>query len=284
MGFKFSQGVVDALAAGCGWGDILKWSTCVVYSGSQPTTPESAATAGTELVRFTTSAGALTSETRATGLVDFTSATGNCTALTVGGTSVIGGTVTYTTPTALAAAVAASINSTFTFPDYYAVVGGTTVGSVTYGSDAKIVYIIAPKGSGTSLNGLTVACTVAAGSVAINGGSSTTLGGTGSTAGVAATNGLMITYPATSGTITSSGTWSGTASATGNAGWFRFLCTPNYDTGLTNLATTGDSEKLILRIDGTIGTSGADMIVSSTSITSGVLQTVSSFALTVPSA
>jgi hypothetical protein len=284
MAIKLSQGVVNSLAMGQGWGEVIRNSVCIVYSGAQPSTPETGAAVGTELVRFTLSSGALTAETRATALVDFTSATGNCTALTIGGVSIIGGTVTYTTPTALAAAVAASINSTWSFPDYYAVVGGTIVGSITYGSDPKIIYIIAPKNSGTALNGLTVACTVAAGSVALNGGSSTTLGGTGATAGVAAVNALSMTYPPTAGVTSKSGTWTGTASATGTAGWFRIICDPNYDTGLATLSTTNDDARLIKRIDGSVGTSGADMLVTSAAITSTVSQTVTAFTLTVPSA
>lgn len=283
MSIRLSQGVVNAQAMGNGWGEIIKNSICVVYSGAQPTTADLAATPGTELVRFSLSSGAVTNPTRATALVDFTNTTGNLTVLTIGGTSIIGGTITYTSATQLAADTVTSINNTWTFPDYYAVVGGTSIGSVTYGSDPKIVYIIAPKNSGTSLNGLTVAGTVAGGTFAINGGSSTTLGGTGATAGVAAVNALSMLYPAVGGTTSKSGTWSGTASATGTAGWFRLLCTPNFDTGLTTLSTSNNDAYLILRIDGTIGTSGADMLVTSTSLVSAVSQTVTSFSLTVPS-
>lgn len=287
MALRFSQGVVNNLAMGQGWGDILKNSTCVVYSGSQPTTADLAATPGTELVRFTTSGSALTAETRAAFKITLTGATGNITALTVGGVSIIDLTAlpTFTTVAALVTSAISSINSTWSYPDYYAVASGTTVGSQTYGSvDTASFWVIAPKNSGTNLNALTVACTVASGSApSINGGSSTTVGGTGAVAGVAASNGLVMTYPASGGVISKYGTWSGTASASGTAGWFRILCTPNFDTGLTNLSSSSDDAKLILRIDGTIGTSGSDMIVTSTSITSAVSQTVSTFSLTVPS-
>jgi len=303
MAIKLSRGVVNALAMGMGWGDIIRNSVCVVYAGAQPSTADIGATGGSELCRFWGSATPTAVETRATALIDFTNTTGNCTALTVGGTSIISGAVTYSTPTALAAAVAANINSYWTYPDYRAVVGGTTVGAVTYGSDAKIVYIIAPKNSGISLNGLTVATTVAAGTAAINGGSSTTLGGTGSTAGIAAAGTLDLTYPADTGMVSKSGTWqtanatqtvtgtaggsytsgAGGASASGTAVWFRLICNPNYDTGLITLSTTNDDAYLIHRIDGSVGTSGADMLVTSSAITSGVSQTVTSFTLTVPS-
>ena len=288
MSLKFSQGVVNALAMGNGWGDVIKNSTVVVYSGAQPSSPDIAATAGTELVRFTTSSGSLTAETRAAFKITLTGATGNVTALTVGGVSIIDLTAlpTFSTVAALVTSCISSINSTWSYPDYYAVASGTTVGAVTYGSvDTASFWVIAPKNSGASLNSLTVACTVASGSApSINGGSSTTVGGSGAVAGDVATNGLAMTYPPTAGVISKAGTWSGTASATGNAGWFRVLCTPNYDTGLTNLSTTSDDARLIMRIDGTVDTSGADMIVTSKSITATVAQTVSTFALTVPAA
>ena len=287
MSLRFSQGVVNNLAVGNGWGDVIKGGTCVVYSGSQPTTADQAATAGTELVRFTIGSGALTAETRAAFKITLTGATGNVSALTVGGVSIIDLTAlpVFSTVAALVTSCISSINSSWTYPDYYAVPAGTTVGSVTYGTiDTASFYVIAPKNAGTALNSLTVVCTVASGTApVINAGSSTTVGGAGGTVGVANTNGLYMTYPAVAGAITKAGTWSGTASQTGTAGWFRILCTPNYDTGLTNLSTTSDDAKLIMRIDGTIGTSGADMIVTSTTVTSAVSQTVTTFTLTVPS-
>lgn len=287
MSLKFSQGVVNSLAVGNGWGDIIKNGVCVVYSGNQPQTADLAATAGTELVRFTTGSATITPETRAAFKVTLTGATGNVTALTVGGVSIVDLSVlpAFTTVSALVTSMISAINSTWSYPDYYAIASGTTVGSVTYGTtDTASFWVIAPKNSGASLNALTISCTVASGSApSINGGSSTTVGGTGAIAGVAATNGLSMTYPATSGTITKSGTWSGTSSAGGTAGWFRIICTPNYDTGLSNLSTVSDDARLIMRIDGTIGTSGADMLVTSTLIAQNISQSVSSFSLTVPS-
>jgi hypothetical protein len=146
-------------------------------------------------------------------------------------------------------------------------------------------YIIAPKNSGASLNAQEVVCAVASGTPpAINDGDSTTIGGTSGIAGVAAVNGLSILYPAVGGVMSKSGNWKGTASASGTAGWFRILCTPNYDAGTTTLATTGDDAYRIMRIDGNVSTSGADMLVSSAVITSGIEQAVTSFSFTVPAA
>lgn len=67
-------------------------------------------------------------------------------------------------------------------------------------------------------------------------------------------------------------TWSGTAVATGTAGWFR-------------LAVTGDSgasSSTDCRIDGAIATSSAELNMASTSIVTSSVQTISVFQLTIP--
>jgi len=68
-------------------------------------------------------------------------------------------------------------------------------------------------------------------------------------------------------------TWSGVASATGTAGWFRFYA---------NATDAGALSTTLPRIDGSIGTSGADLNMSSTAITSGATYTIDSFKLTLP--
>jgi len=301
MSLRFSQGVVNNVAIGEGWGDVVKNSVCVVYSGSQPATPEVAATVGTELVRFTLASGALTAETRAVAKIvlaayDATSNVVNL-GLNVGASAVVsltGGNVTgYASLALFTQATVDAINNNWTYPDFRAVMGGAVVGSVTYGTaGAGEFYVIAPKNSGTAFNTATITFANTVITADINGGGTPTTtetaafapGTGGSTAGVAAVNGLTMTYPASAGAISNYGVWSGVASATGTAGWFRILGTPNYDTGLTTLSTSGNDTLFQMRIDGTVGTSGADMIVTSTAVTSAVTQTVSSFALTVPSA
>jgi len=88
-----------------------------------------------------------------------------------------------------------------------------------------------------------------------------------------ATNGLEM-KKTISGTMSkaSDETWSGAAVATGTAGWFRFYDN-NEDTG---------ADATACRFDGTVGTSGAQLIVSSTSIVSGATVTVDSFDITLP--
>lgn len=88
-----------------------------------------------------------------------------------------------------------------------------------------------------------------------------------------------ITLPADSfgaaaaGVIAKAGTWQDTsADATGTATWFRIRQTG--DLGTTN--TTDE------RIDGTVGTSGADLNLDNTSIATGQQVTINTFTLTQP--
>ena len=305
MALKFSQGVVNSLAMGMGWGDIMQNSVCVIYSGSQPATPEVAATAGTELVRFTLGGATLTPETRAWSRFVIAGSSGTVNlGLNLGASvvmSLTGSNVAYTSSLlATKNAVVAAINNNWTYPDFYAVPAGTTIGGITYGTAVDGEFIVfAPKNSGVTFNTATVTFANTTMTGAINGGAATTTatgafasatngatGGSGASGlGVAATNGLTMSYPPIAGSISKAGTWSGTASVTGSAGWFRVLCTPNWDAnGTANISTANDDARLILRIDGSVGTSGADMIVSSTSITSAIVQTASAFSLTVPAA
>ena len=68
--------------------------------------------------------------------------------------------------------------------------------------------------------------------------------------------------------------WSGVASASGTASYFRLVV--NTDTGV--LSTTE------IRVQGTVGTSGADINMSSVSIVSGATQTIDTWDLTMPAA
>jgi hypothetical protein len=68
-------------------------------------------------------------------------------------------------------------------------------------------------------------------------------------------------------------TWSGTAGAEGTAGWFRLF----EATGNPAIQSTTES-----RIDGNVATSGANMNMSNTFIANGAVQTISTFAITMP--
>lgn len=295
MALRFSTGVVNAIAYGMGWGDILKNSVIDVYSGSQPVTASTAAT-GTKLCRFTTSGGAFTSETRAAAKLVIAGGSGSIDTINVAGLPLLSTTVPYNTSVAQTMAdVISNINANPRNMGFFAVTGGGTIGTVTYGAaNAGEFYIVAPKNSGTYWNSLLLTTTSSTLTIAINtdaspstsesGGFAAVSGDSvsGFTTGVACINGLVMTFPAIAGLISKSGIWSdASADATGTAGWFRILCTPNFDAGTTDLLTTGNSAYQVLRIDGSLGTSGADMTISNTNITAAATQTVNQFDLTI---
>ena len=88
------------------------------------------------------------------------------------------------------------------------------------------------------------------------------------------TNGLEF-GEASSGELekASTETWSMSAVATGTAGWFRLK---------GNATDAGGVSTALPRIDGSVGTSGSDLNMSSTSITSGNTYTIDSFKFTLP--
>jgi hypothetical protein len=68
-------------------------------------------------------------------------------------------------------------------------------------------------------------------------------------------------------------TWQDVGLASGTAGYFRFVA---------NATDAGGASTTLPRIDGSVGTSGADLNMSSTSIASGSTYTIDSFQLTLP--
>lgn len=105
-------------------------------------------------------------------------------------------------------------------------------------------------------------------------------GATGTLLGTVSVNGggTGLTFDAASAGVISKAaaeTWRFTGVAAGTAGWYRF-----YPAGGTpgNLSTTE------ARIDGSIGTSGADMNVSNLAIEVGQINTIDSYTFTMPAA
>lgn len=88
-------------------------------------------------------------------------------------------------------------------------------------------------------------------------------------------NGLNFATASNGVLLKASDIWSGVAIANGTAGWFRFYGN-TLDTGATD--TTGT----VIRLDGSVGTVSADLIVTSTNIVSGATITVDSCSLTIP--
>ena len=85
--------------------------------------------------------------------------------------------------------------------------------------------------------------------------------------------GMHFETAATAGVLPkkASETWSGTAVATGTAGWFRIRATTDAGTGASTTAS---------RVDGAIATSGAEMTLGSLTLTSGAPFVMSSGSVT----
>lgn len=234
-------------------------SNCVlkVYSGAQPATADAAPT-GTLLVTYSKAGGALTREVRATGTVTLTGGgAGSVDTITVNAIDVLGGSVPFNTTLAQTATdVATAINNN---PKNH-LFEASAVGAV--------VTLKAKPGLGAVPNGWVVAGT----------NTTITTSYVNMASGVTAVNalnwgdaaaGILVKLP--------TDVWQGTAVATGTAGYFRF------EASVTDAGAL-DSTESVLRIDGAIANSGAELNMTSTSIASAAVQTVSSFSLTLPTA
>lgn len=257
MTLRLSSGLRNFALAGGSVKDALQGGKLLIYSGAQPATADTAPS-GTLLATITAASGAHTAEVLATGTVTLnTGAAGSIDTLTVDGISIIDAAVAFDTSLTLtAAALALAINNAASDPEYSAT------------SSGAVVTIKAKRGSGAGPNGFVVASTV------------TTLTKTDANmaSGVTGVNGLSFGVAAAGALIKlASQTWSGVAGANGTAGWFRFVGAVA-DSGIT------DTTESDIRLDGAISTSGAQLNMSSTSITSGATQTINTFPITLPSA
>lgn len=266
MALRFSPALQNFIAAQGSWKDFFDGGCIEIYTGTQPATADLAVT-GTLLATITSGAASRTAEVSATGVITYSGSAGSVDTVTVSGIDVLGGSVAYATSlTVTAAAVALQINRN---PKNKLVVAT---------SSGAVLTLTAVPGIGTALNAEALASTCTTMSAAIT---STTFGSGsgGGVAGVNQANGLKMDYNAAAGVFTKdiTQTWSGTAVATGTAGWFRYK-------GSVADAGSADASAVYLRMDGSISTSGANMNMSSTSIVSGALQTLSTFQFTVPAA
>lgn len=268
MALRFSPALQNYIAETGSWKSALDNGIIEVYSGSQPATPDLAVT-GTLLVTFTSSAGAFTPETRALGILTLSGTTsGSVDTVTLLGKEIMGSSTPYNTSlTQTAADVCLKINRN---PKNKFVVAANNASAV--------ITLTARPGFGTLLNAaaLTITSTTLTSAVTSTSFGSGTGGGT---AGIDAVNGLKLDYNAVAGLITKdvTQTWSGTAVSGGTAGWFRYK-------GSVVDAGAADSSAVFLRMDGSVATSGAQMNMSSTTITNGALQTLSTFNFTIPAA
>jgi len=257
MAIKVSTGAANRIADRAGYRSVVTNGRLQLYSGIQPTNADTASN-GTLLCTVTNAAGTFTAETVPVWTLTLSGASGSLDSVKIGGVELISTPISFTTDlTTTANAVAAAITNGYTIVDYVAT------------SNAAVVYISGPAGSGTSLN--TAVC--AATSTTL--GATVSNGGLPTTAGVAAVNGLTFTFPASSGVFTKNGTWSGLGVAAGTAGWFRYLC-DGADAG------TGASTSYA-RLDGSITVAGGsgDATIDNTTISIGQQVTVTSFSMSV---
>lgn len=265
MALRLSKGLRNFLNETGSLKQALANGKILLYSGTQPTTADDAVS-GTLLCTYTSSAGAHTAEVQATGVVTLTSSGGSVDTFTVNSLEIMGSATSYDTSlTVTAAAVVTKINNN---PKNMLFTASSNLGVIT---------ITAKPGMGTLYNAKAISVTTTTLVATVT---STTFGsGTGGgVAGVDAANGLQFGDSA-AGVLSklSTQTWSGVAVATGTAGWFRFL-------GSVTDAGAADSSEVYIRLDGNVATSGANLNLSSTSITSGATQTLDTWTLTEPAA
>lgn len=250
MAIRMNDAMVNALAGDVGMRRAIGNAKLEFYTGAQPATADDAAS-GTLLVTFTKAGSAYTAETLPEWKITLGGAAGSVDTVKIGGANGVdllqGTPVAFTTDLSTTAiALAAAITNRLTVPDCTAYASGSDV------------FVVGPIGVGATMNGLTVVTTATTMTATVAN------AGAPQTNGVTAVNGLNFAFPATSGVLQKeSSVWQGTAVATGTAGWFRF-------TAGTRI------------LDGSIATSGGDINGSVLSITTGGVQTLNTFPLTIP--
>jgi phage tail sheath gpL-like len=248
MALRLSTGLRNRLMNGRSLRKCLCDGIIRIYSGSQPASADDAAT-GTLLVSITLGSGAFTEGVPSTAQKDTATLTygsdGDTYALVINGRSYSYATVGGDDATSTAKALAAKVNED---DDVIATsaAGVITIQSMYPGE----TYTLA--NTGTTTGGNNVLANVTAAS---------------------RVNGLHLGVAVAGVMAKEAGTWSGVGVATGTAGWFRYQANPvDNDTSSTTLA----------RLDGNVATSGANLTMANTTVTSGATSTVDTFSLTEP--
>ena len=255
MTLKYSTAAREFMASVGSFKDAFQNGRIEIYTGAQPANADAAVT-GTLLCTLTSSSLARTAEVLATGTVTLsTGAAGSVSALTVNGVDIMGpAAVPYVTSlTVTAANLAAQINA--------------WKGAVRYRatSSGAVVTITALPGTGATPNTFAVSPSF----VTLTGAS------TAMASGVAPVNGLQWN-DAVAGVlnILTGQTWSGVNGASNTAGWFRAY-------GSVADAGALDSALVFIREDGAISTSGAELNMASTALTSAATTTISAWQRTI---
>jgi len=252
MTIRLSTRLRSNLAGPTGFAATFNNGVIDVYTGTQPTTADSAAT-GTLLGTITQSSGAYTAETLASQTITVAGSSGSINTVTVGTLNIIPlGAVNFITDAATtAAALSAAINR---------------AGLYTATVSGAVVTVKAPSGTGATHNGVAFATTVTTLTATVG---AATLSG-----GVTAVNGLTFAE-ASAGAVSKTGVWSFSGLRDGTAGWFRLRASPADD-------GSADTTFIYPRLDGSVAVSGADMNLSNITIANGAPCTVDSFTWTQP--
>lgn len=257
MTLKLSTGLRNAMTGSLGFAGAFNRGYLKIFTGAQPANADAAET-GTLLGTATASSGALTKETRATGSITLTGgSSGSVNTVTVGGLNIIpDGAVAYNT----------SLNQTAS--DLCDAINRNGIMQATVSGAAVTLY--GRPGTGVTTAAVSATLTTITASY-VNMGSGVT--------GIAAVNALFWLPPA-AGVIAKSSAqvWSFNGAATGTAGWFRLYASDTADSGALI-----SGAPYYPRLDGSIGTSGADLNLASTSIVSGAPNTIDQFQFTMPS-
>jgi len=257
MALRLSQALLNALQVSQDLKHAMSNCFIKLYTGSQPANADAAPT-GTLLCTYSSASGTPTREVLSTGTLTLSGTSGSADTFTLNSIEIMGGAVTSDgTVAGTATLVAAAINNN---PKNVYVVASTTGAS-------GVITLTAKPGLGSLPNTWVPAGT----GTTISFGSASNMAG-----GVTAVNGLKWGTSA-AGVLSklASQTWSGTAVASGTAGWIRIEAA---------VADAGalDSSAVVLRMDGAVGTSGAELNLSTLTITNTAAQTIDTFTVTLP--
>ena len=260
MGLQLSTGLRNFIQQNGCITNALQNGVLRIYSGAQPATADTAAS-GTLLVEVSAASVARTAEVLASGTLTLAGTSGSVNSVTVNGVQLLA-------PFAGASAVVVPFDTDLptTANDVANTINSGTWWHRYFATAASAVITIQPlPGYGATANGQVVAFS----------GTTLTATTTNLSGGVTPANGLDFSLSALGALNKGPGVWSGLAGNTGTAGWFRF-------TG--SQADAGAATTTLIRLDGVCGTTGtgANLSMSSTTVTAATTTTIDSFTLTEP--
>lgn len=249
MAIRRSTGLVNGLAKGFGVRDLLRDGRLYCFAGSQPASADVAPTT-TNLLIYTSQGLAFTPPVKAfASILIGGSAAGTLATIKLGGMdyNLLSAAISYDTSAAVTAQ--AAVDNINARQNPY---------NVTATRNGDYIVLSLPFWIGAQGNDLTFATTVTGSLTATASGSFAS--------GTTAVNGLNFLELVTAGVLTKeSAIWQATGLATGQLGWFRFVA---------GGSTVDGVDGTDVRFDGSIATSGGDMLAGSLQITQGAVYTI----------